>query len=200
VTGPPVSGPMPSAVILAGGASTRMGRPKLALPARGEPMLRRVARAALASRCGEVIVVLGGDAETYRPLLDGLDVRVAHNPVPEEGIGSSIRTGVAAVRAGAPGVVVLLADQPFVTVGAIDRLIETADASGRRVVASSFDETIGPPAFFHRDLFPELLALTGDRGARAVIDRHAGDRILVPLDPAAAPDVDTPADLRAMGA
>lgn len=188
-----------SAVILAAGASTRMGRPKLAIPVRGVPIIRRVAEAALASRCGEAIVVLGAHAELYRSLLDGLAVRIVLNPDPSEGMGSSIRTGVAAVSPEAAGAVILLADQPLVTAEVIDRLIEAALAEGRRIAASEYRGAIVPPVCFHRDLFPELLALQGDRGARSVVLAHPQEVTMVPLSEPCALDVDTDADLTGAG-
>jgi molybdenum cofactor cytidylyltransferase len=188
--------PGPAAVVLAAGASTRMGRPKLALPVRGVPMLRRVVEAAAASRCTEVVVVLGGaHAAVYRPLLDGLPVRVAENPDPAEGMGSSIRAGVAAVSPEASGVVILLADQPLVTATLIDRLVETAVSGGHRIVASAYRGIVGPPAYFDRALFLELLTLEGDRGARSVIERYPRQGVAVPLPDEAAVDVDVPDDL-----
>jgi molybdenum cofactor cytidylyltransferase len=188
--------PGPAAVVLAAGASTRMGRPKLALPVRGVPMLRRVVEAAAASRCTEVVVVLGGaHAAVYRPLLDGLPVRVAENPDPAEGMGSSIRAGVAAVSPEASGVVILLADQPLVTATLIDRLVETAVSGGHRIVASAYRGIVGPPAYFDRALFLELLTLEGDRGARSVIERYPRQGVAVPLPDEAAVDVDLPDDL-----
>jgi CTP:molybdopterin cytidylyltransferase MocA len=191
--------PFISAVVLAAGASTRMGRPKLAIPVHGTPMIRRAAQAALASRCREVIVVLGSDADVYRPLLDGLEVRIVLNPDPGEGMGSSIRTGVAAVSPDAQGVVIMLADQPMVTAEAIDRLLDTAAAGPHRFVASAYQGTVGPPAYFHRALFLELLTLEGDRGARSVIQAHPGEGVAVPLDDGTAADVDVSGDLAALG-
>jgi molybdenum cofactor cytidylyltransferase len=188
-----------SAIVLAAGGSTRMGRPKLALPVRGTPMIRLAAQAALASQCREVIVVLGTDADVYRPLLDGLDVRIVENPDPTEGLGSSLRCGVEAVAPDAAGVVILLADQPFVTPEVIDRLIETAAAEGRRIVASAYHGTVGVPAFFHRALFLELLTLEGDRGARSVIERYPQEGVAVPIPEAEAADIDTAEDLSAIG-
>jgi len=190
--------PMVSAVILAAGASTRMGRPKLALLVGGVPMIRRAAEAALASRCSEVVVVLGSHAEVYRPLLDGLTLRLIENPDPQEGMGSSIRVGVEAVAPEAQGLVLLLADQPFVTAGVIDRLIETAATDGRRIVASAYAGTVGPPAYFHRALFLELLTLEGDRGARGVIEAYPKEGVAVPLSDAIAVDIDSAADLPAI--
>ncbi len=193
--------PKPAAVVLAAGASTRMGRPKLALPVGGVPMLRRVAAAAAASRCDEVVVVLGGvHAAAYRPLLDGLPVRVVENPDPGEGMGSSIRVGVAAIAPEATGVVILLADQPLVTAAIIDQLVETAVAGGHRIVASAYRSIVGPPAYFDRALFLELLTLEGDRGARSVIERYPQQGVALPLPDEAAVDVDVPEDLPATGA
>lgn len=197
MSGRAVPSPVFSAVVLAAGGSTRMGRPKLAVPVRGEPMIRRAARAAAESRCREVIVVLGTHADTYRPLVDGLDVRIVINTDPGEGMGSSIRVGVAAVAPDAAGAVILLADQPFVTGETIDRLLDAAAAQRRPIAASAYRSTVGPPAYFGREIFPELLALSGDRGARSVIDAHPESTVLVPLDDHLAIDVDTADDLTA---
>jgi len=199
MTDAPAREPFTSAIVLAAGGSTRMGRPKLALPVRGTPMIRLAAQAALASRCREVIVVLGTHAEIYRPLLDGLDVRIVENPDPGEGMGSSIRRGVEVVSPDAQGVVVLLADQPFVTAEVIDHLIETAAGEGRRIVASAYHQTVGVPAYFHRALFLELLTLEGDRGARSVIEGYPKEGVAVPLPEGAAADIDTSEDLSAIG-
>lgn len=190
------AGVMISAVVLGAGSSTRMGRPKLALPVRGVPMIRRVAEVALASRCGEVVMVLGTHAGVYRPLLDGLHVRIVQNPDPEEGMGSSIRVGVEAVASDAQGLVLLLADQPFVTPEIIDRLIDTAATDGRRIVASAYAGTVGPPAYFHRALFLELLTLEGDRGARSVIEAYPKEGMALLLADADAADIDTDDDLK----
>lgn len=190
--------PRVSAVVLAAGASARMGEPKLALMVDGVPMLRRVAQAALASRCGEVVVVLGTYADRYRPLLDDLDVRVAINPDPAEGMGSSIRRGVEATSPDVDGVVILLGDQPFVSAAIIDRLLDTARADDRRIVASAYRGTVGPPVYFHRVFFLELLTLEGDRGARAVIEAHPTEGCALSLDETTATDIDTPVDLSAI--
>ncbi|MDR7484428.1 MAG: nucleotidyltransferase family protein [Armatimonadota bacterium] len=200
MTEAPPPQPFVAAVVLAAGASVRMGRPKLAIPVRGTPMIRRAAQAALASRCREVIVVLGAHADVYRPLLDGLDVRLVVNPDPAEGMGSSIRTGVEAVSPEAAGVVILLADQPLVDAEVIDRLIETAITERRRIVASAYHGTVGPPVYFDRALFLELLTLEGDRGARSVIEAYPQEGVAIALPEPMAADVDRPGDLEVMSA
>jgi molybdenum cofactor cytidylyltransferase len=187
--------PRVSAVVLAAGASSRMGRPKLDLVVEGTPMLRRVVLAALASRCADVVVVLGMYSDRYRPLLDGLPVRVAVNADPAEGMGSSIRHAMSTVTPDAAAVVILLGDQPRISPAVIDRAIDLALERDGRVVASTYRGTIGPPAVFPRALFGDLRALTGDRGARSVLDAQQADVVTIPLDDATALDVDTPADL-----
>jgi molybdenum cofactor cytidylyltransferase len=182
-------------VVLAAGGSSRMGRPKLAIPVRGVPMIRRVAEAALASRCREVIVVLGVNAQTYRPLLDGLNVRIVENPDPLEGMGSSIRWGTQAISPETQGVVILLADQPFVSSATIDRLIETAAIEGRRIVASTYHHIVGPPVYFQAAFFLELLTLEGERGARSVIEAHPKEGLALPLDDHEAADIDVSQDV-----
>lgn len=184
-----------SALVLAAGGSTRMGRPKLAMPVAGTPMVRRAAQAAVQSRCREVVVVLGTHADVYRPLLDSLPVRVVENPDPTEGMGSSIRIGVEAVSADADGLVLMLADQPFVTPEVIDHLIHVAHSDRRRIVASAYAGTVGPPAYFDRALFLELLTLEGDRGARSVIEAYPKEGVALALPEGIAVDIDTGEDL-----
>lgn len=172
-----------------------MGRPKLLLPVEGVPMLRRVVDAALASRCRETVVVLGADEAVYRPLLDGLPVRVVHNPEYAHGLATSLRAGVAALSPESRAVVVLLADQPWIGADVVDTLIETYREGGHRIVASAYEGTVGVPALFDAALFLELLTLEGDAGARAVIERYARHGVAVPLPEARARDVDVPEDL-----
>jgi len=187
-----------AAVILAAGGSTRMGRPKLAVPIRGTPMIRRAVQTALASRCRDVIVVLGANADVYKPLLDGLAVRILRNPDPAEGMGSSIRVGVEAIPAEFDGAVVLLADQPFVTPEVINHLLDVAVADRKRIVASAYHNTVGPPAYFHRALFLDLLTLEGDRGARSVIETYPKEGVALPLPENISADIDTADDLASL--
>ncbi|HEX3346382.1 MAG TPA: nucleotidyltransferase family protein, partial [Polyangiaceae bacterium] len=160
-----------AAVILAAGASRRLGRPKQLLPYRGRPLLRAVATEVCASRCdGVAVVVRGGDPDVDA-CLDGLPVRLLANPGCAEGIASSIRVGVAwADREAYDGVVLLLSDQPALTAHHVDVL---AGACGAEVavVASRYGGELGVPALFVRALFPALLALRGECGAKALIGR-----------------------------
>jgi molybdenum cofactor cytidylyltransferase len=184
-----------AAVILAAGASRRMGTPKQLLQLAGQSLLHRAAWTALSSSCRPVIVVVGAHADQLRRELSGLDVIVAENPAWTDGIGTSVRCGIEAVRRqrAVDSVVLTLCDQPRVTPRLIDQLIDTHRRTGAPIVACEYAATVGVPALFSHALFDELTALDGETGAKQVIARHPDDVVRVPFPPAAF-DVDTPED------
>jgi molybdenum cofactor cytidylyltransferase len=182
------------ALLLAAGGSRRMGHPKQLILWQGTSLVRRAAETALASRCGELLVVLGSHAEEVSAELGDLPLRTCLNSDWSEGIASSLRTGVHALGKDADAALVLLADQPKVDSALLDRLIAASEASGRGIAASRYAGVVGVPALFTRRYFEELCALSGDRGARALLEVHHDDCVLVEA-PLAGWDVDTPADL-----
>lgn len=187
------------AVVLAAGASTRMGRPKQVLRFGGETLLRRAALAALGAGCRPVVVVTGAHAELTREELRGLDVREALNGRWETGMASSVRAGLAALLeadARTSAVVLLLCDQPYVTPEHVAALVAAHRATSRAVVASEYGGDrgdCGVPALFARTLFEELMQLEGGAGAKQVIKRHSHEAHFLPF-PEGAFDVDTPDD------
>jgi molybdenum cofactor cytidylyltransferase len=159
-------------VILAAGASTRMGTPKQAIQVQGMSMLRRTVTAAVNGGCSPVVVVTGAHAETSRCELNGLEVEEVFNPDWETGMGTSIRTGFGALERVAPniiGAVILVCDQPAVTAEHVSRLIMARLETGAQVVASRYGGTYGVPAVFGRELFRELSLLQGASGAKQMI-------------------------------
>jgi molybdenum cofactor cytidylyltransferase len=187
-----------AAVVLAAGASSRMGSPKALLPWRGVSLLRHAVRTALASTCDEVFAVFGNDPGPLRHELRDLKVHIAETQQWREGMSASLRAGVEAVQIQSPGcaaLLVLLVDQPHVTSELIDQLIATHRETGLKMAACAYSDTLGPPALFERSLFPELLALEGDRGAKALLLCDPNTVAAVPF-PEGARDLDTPADLR----
>lgn len=184
------------AVVLAAGSSTRMGTPKQLLRFEGETLLRRAALAALGAGCRPVVVVSGAHAGRVREELRGLDVLEVVNELWETGMGSSVRAGMGALLeadADAPAVVLMLCDQPHVTSETIDALVAAHRDGGRTVVASEYGGGFGVPALFDKSLFPELMRLEGQAGAKQVIKRHAREAHFVPF-PEGETDVDTPED------
>lgn len=184
-------------MILAAGLSTRMGRNKLLEDIGGKAMVRRVVEAALASRARPVIVVVGDEAEAVRGALAGLELQTIENSDYREGLGASIRAGIASIPVSSDGVLILMADMPRMSTCLIDRAIAAAMPGGASTICvASHGGRRGHPVLFGRSYFPELLALAGDVGARNVIARNeahvcefeAGDD--APLE-----DIDTPAAL-----
>ena len=183
------------AIVLAAGASTRLGFPKQLLIHQGQPLVRRAAVAAFDAGASRVVVVLGARAETIAPALDGLpSVMIVVNPDWEKGLSSSLSVGLAAVFAdpSCDGALVTLADQPFVDEGALRRLIKAFDAK-HRIVASGYDDTIGVPAVFGREFRGDLMGLTGDAGAGSWIRSRRHEVTRVPLHSAL--DIDKSSDV-----
>ena len=184
------------AVILAAGASRRMGRPKALLELGGRPLVVRAAEAALAAPVWPVVVVLGAGAEKIRPALARLPVLAIENPAWAEGMASSLRTGLATLRQFSrhlDGAVVALCDQPAFSAETIVRLIEAQKATGRTIAAARYGGRCGAPALFGREHFAALAALTGEEGARLLLNGDPAGVAAVDL-PELAADLDTPED------
>lgn len=183
-------------IILAAGASTRMGTPKQLLPYRGRGLLRHIAIEAVASQCYPIVVVLGSQAEQIKPEVNDLDLHIVENQQWAEGMGSSIRAGIAKLAATSQNIqatTIVLCDQPLVCSHLLDQLVETYYSTHSPIVASVYSGTLGVPALFSRDLFAELMMLDAVTGAKQVIGQHIQEVYPVPF-PAGAIDLDTPAD------
>jgi molybdenum cofactor cytidylyltransferase len=184
-------------VLLAAGSSSRMGHPKQLLDYRGMPLVRHAATIGLASACRPVIVVLGSRAAQILPVLGGLAVEAVIHYRWADGIGSSIRAGVAtAAERNVEGVILSLADQCRLTATSLDGLIAIHRETGRGIVASRYADTVGVPAFFARRFFPRLLALDPDEGCKRVLLEHVDESLYLD-SPEAEADIDTPADYAA---
>jgi molybdenum cofactor cytidylyltransferase len=192
-----------AAIVLAAGRSTRMGGTnKLVAEIGGKPLVRIAADQALASRAQPVIVVTGHQRERIEKALAGLPVRFVHNPDFADGLGTSLKAGIAAVPAEADGVVVCLGDMPQVDAALIDRLIAAFNPEqGALAVMPTFNGRRGNPVLWSRRFFPELMAIEGDVGARHLITQYGEAVVEVPLTGTAAHvDVDTPEALRGVKA
>jgi molybdenum cofactor cytidylyltransferase len=184
-------------IVLAAGASTRMGADKLLLVVGGEPLLRRSVRVALAGGLDPVIVVLGPGAAAPRNAIDGLPCTVAVNLDPARGLGSSLAAGMAVVPPDAAAAVVTLPDMPRVTAEMISALASRWRATGAPIVLSDYAGTVAPPVLYARPLFPELSALDGESAGKAIVERHGSEAVHVAWPASVLSDVDTPADLEA---
>jgi len=172
-----------------------MGFPKQLIVHEGEPLVRRIAKAVVEAGADPVVVVLGANADMVASALSGLErVRTVVNHEWSTGLASSLVAGLAAVLEdnSCDGVLVTLADQPLVDAAALSRLISAFNGE-RRIVASSYDDTMGVPALFAREHIADLMRLTGDAGAGSWLRSRPSDVTCVPLDVAAV-DIDTVSD------
>jgi molybdenum cofactor cytidylyltransferase len=185
-----------AALVLAAGRSSRAGGSKLLAMLDGKPLLRHAVDAALASRAASVTVVTGHAADAVAAALAGSGARLVHNPRFAEGLSTSLATGIGAIDA--DGALVVLADMPRVTAATIDRLIAAFEA-GAEIVVPTNGGRRGNPVLWHRRYFGELATLSGDTGARALIERHAASATFIEIGPEVALDLDTPEDIAAAG-
>ena len=185
-----------TAIVLAAGEARRFGSAKQLARVGGRTLVQHAIDAA--SSADEVVVVLGARAEQIEPALSlPPAARTVRNPDFADGQSTSLRAGVSAVGRDVAAVVVLLADQPGVGEADVRAVIEAYRATGAPLVRPSYRGLPGHPVLIGRDLFEEVLAESGDRGAREVLARH-GDLVHeVPVDRDPPGDVDTPGDLPA---
>ena len=185
---------MIAAIVLAAGLSRRMGQAKLLMPVGGRAIIRYVVESVLAGGVDSVWVVTGPDVEPLEAALAGFEVQIVVNPAPEEGQAGSVRTGIAALPPSVDAVLVALGDQPSLAPSIIPALLAARRASPKLIVAPRYRDGQGNPVLFKREIFPELLRLTGDQGARPIIQKEPARVEWVELDLPMPPDVDTPDD------
>jgi len=183
-----------AAVVLAAGLSRRMGRPKLLLDLGGAAVIRVSVERILAAGIDEVVVVTPPDAAGIAAALDGLAVRYAVNADPAAGQATSIVAGIRALAPETDAALIALGDQPTLPADVIPALVRARAETGRPIAAPVYRGERGNPVLFAASVFPELCALSGDRGARGVIERDAARVALVPFDVPMPPDLDTPDD------
>ncbi len=197
---------MIAALVLAAGASSRMGRPKIGLDVGGRAMLTRVVEAARDAELDEVVVVVAGADDTgrdawlrlspeARSAVAGLGemetVRVVQNPDAPTGQASSLRAGLRAMRPETEAAVILLADQPTVRPEAIRAVADAFRSAGGSVVQASYAGRLAHPTLLARSIWHEMEMLTGDVGARAAIANHPRWVTPVEVGGEPPPDVDT---------
>ena len=186
-------------IVLGAGTSRRMGRNKLVETVRGKPLVRHAVDAALASRLDPVLVVTGHEAERLGTALAGAPVVMVHNDKYQDGLSTSLRAGIAAVPDDCEGAMILLGDMPDISPALIDQLIGAFDPSGGRAICvATARNHRGHPVLWARPLFSEIAALEGDKGARELLETHAGQIVEIESgNDAPLTDIDTQETLAA---
>ena len=181
-------------VILAAGASTRMGTPKQLLRYQERTLLRHTIEVAIASVCQPIVVVLGAYAQLIEPDISQLPVQIVENLQWNKGMGSSIEVGIQALKTSYPeveAVILTLCDQPFISHEIINQLALAYHSTNQPIIACEYAETLGVPALFSDRLFSELMTLKNGEGAKQVIKKHS-QKVFSISFPEGATDIDTP--------
>ena len=185
-----------AAILLAAGAATRMGKLKQLLDYRGRTLVQHSIQQAIEAGFGPVIVVVGAEAEAVRSAIAAERVDIVHNENWQSGMGSSLSAGVRRLNEIAPecaAAAILLADQPLVGAQHLKAMRKLLAREGNPIVAASYQDTLGVPALFRRDLFAMLASLPPEAGARKIL-RDSGMAVTPFPLPEAAVDLDTPED------
>jgi molybdenum cofactor cytidylyltransferase len=163
----------------------------------GRPVIARVADTALASAARPIVVVTGFEAERVAEALRGLDVACVHNPDFVAGLSSSLRAGLAALPADCDGALILLGDMPFVEAGDLEALIDTFAAKDRNsICVPARHGRWGNPVLWGAAYFPEMMRLSGDAGAKRLLEVHRDHVTEVEaVSDGIFADVDLPSDL-----
>jgi len=188
-----------AAVILAAGMSRRMrGRtPKQILQVGGKTLLERALENVRASKVSETVLVLGANAGEIKQQLSPSGIKVALNDDYQQGMGTSLRSGLGALNSSIEAALIVLADQPFVRAETLDKLIAYHRRSAAQIVIPLYRGFRGNPVLLDRSVFPEVMNLSGDVGCRAIFGNHSEGIHKVEVDdPGILLDIDTEEDLR----
>ncbi len=189
-------------VILAAGASRRLGQAKQLIDLDGTSLIRRVAETGLALRAQlpdtvPMVAVLGANADQILPEIVDLPLTIVQNPDWATGMASSLKMGLNTILTEAPdlgALLVLLTDQPYVSVTLLNELWSAFCQSDKGLAACAYADRLGVPAIFGKAYFAPFQTLTGDRGASPLLNSHRADCIAIPF-PEGIIDLDTPDDL-----
>jgi len=186
-------------IILAAGESKRMGSPKQLLQIEGKSLIHRTAEIALATDCYPVVLVIGANKPQIAPEIVDLPLTIIDNPMWHEGMSSSVKIGLAGVYMTykeVEAVIILVCDQPYLSVSLLERMVEIYTTKKPRLIACRYGEELGVPALFDRTLFEELLDLKGDKGAKPVLMKHLDEAHILQFE-AGSIDLDTPDEYQA---
>ena len=185
-------------VILAAGASRRMGTNKMLLALEGESLIRRAVRRALAAGLSPVVVVVGHEPDRIRAELEELPVELTLNPDYTGPTSGSLHRGLNALGPEVGAAVVILGDMVRVSQETLAMLVAAARGTDAPLVVSRYGDVTAPPLLFRRALFPELLAWTGEGCGKTVVKAHSHEAMFVDRPVALLMDVDTPEDFAAV--
>lgn len=170
------------AVVLAAGMSSRMGEAKQLLRLGENTLLGQVLENVRSSRAKDIVLVLGHEAEKIKERISIGNLTVVINESYQQGMGTSLRTGLAALPSGVDAALIVLADQPFVRAGTLDLLMDHYMRSGAQIVIPTYKGFRGNPVLLDRSVFSEVMSLKGDIGCRAIFGNHLEGIVKFPVE------------------
>jgi molybdenum cofactor cytidylyltransferase len=185
-------------LIIAAGQSKRLGKPKQLLAFEGKSLINRLIEITKLAGTYPTTLVLGANADKITTQLQDKHLTVVMNEQWEEGMASSIRAGVKSIIQASPnmdGIMILVCDQPFINVENINGLIALQLATGKPIAACYYANVLGTPALFHKSIFPDLLELKGDIGAKKIIKNKEEEVAKLHFEKGVL-DIDTEADYK----
>jgi molybdenum cofactor cytidylyltransferase len=190
-----------AAAILAAGSSSRLGTPKQLLDLDGQPVLTHTLAAVRRSSTDPVLVVLGHERARIAQSVDLSQIMVVENPDYASGQSTSMQVAVRSLPEDVEAVVFVLGDQPLVDPSVIDALVGSRQTNGAPIIQPRYAEGRGNPVLIGREMFEELLEITGDTGARPLLERNRDRLVLVDVSNKRRPDdIDTMDDYVALKA
>jgi molybdenum cofactor cytidylyltransferase len=183
-------------IVLAAGNSSRLGQPKQLIEINGTSLLRKTAIEALQTNY-PLVVVLGANAKAHQNVIADLNVNAVINTQWQLGMGNSLKAGFTSLLARYPelqAVMVMVCDQPYLSTDHLQKLINCIQTQNQPIVASEYANTIGVPAIFKKEFFPNLQQVADDGGARKIIEQFSNQVYTVPFENGEI-DIDTPQDL-----
>lgn len=173
-----------------------MGEPKQMLQYEGKSLLQRAVQSAVETGCEPIVVVVGSNQNSVSESVDTSAAILIYNPDWEQGMASSINTGVTELLRLNPGInatIIMLCDQPFADAQLLNALKNENLSTDTKIIACAYKDTLGVPVLFDRYYFQDLLELKGEEGAKKLIMKHQEDVLSIPF-PNGAIDIDTAAD------
>lgn len=187
-----------SVIILAAGSSSRLGQSKQLVEVGGRTLLHKSVQSALEANYSNVLVVLGANANVHKKAIENLPVEILVHGDWERGMGSSLKAGLQHILSLQPettAIIVMVCDQPMISSAHLRLLDETYQITGKQIIASHYANTTGVPALFDRSIFPELLKINDNQGAKVVIEKNQSKVITLDWQEGSI-DIDTPEDLK----
>jgi molybdenum cofactor cytidylyltransferase len=185
-------------ILLAAGVSSRLGSPKQLLDIQGKYLLQHVIDIIVNVQDSELLLVLGASGRAIEAKLETQNIPIVHNSEWSDGLASSIRMGVTTmldIHPHTEAIILVLCDQPYVSVEIISELINAHTATQKLIVQCRYGEAVGPPTLFDKQMFPHLLALRGSEGAKTVVHQFADQVVNIDF-PLGSLDIDTISDYK----